>query len=84
MIIREREYDRLRHKFIRTNWTVKKIYPHVVLCENKFGFRTCFSMNDLMLKGIVRQSLQMQALIDEVNNRYNYLKKIPHAEDNKV
>ena len=70
MIIREREIDKLTKKKTYTNWTVKKIYPYMVLCVNKAGSRTCFSINDLIFFGIVKQSPELEALKEARNEQY--------------
>ena len=70
MVIRERTIDGLTKKKTYTNWTVKKIYPHMVLCVNKAGNRTCFSINDLIFFGMVKQSPELEVLKEQRNNQY--------------
>lgn len=70
MIIRERTIDGLTKKKTYTNWTVKKIYPYMVLCVNKAGIRTCFSINDLLFFGIVKQSPELEILKEQRNAQY--------------
>lgn len=70
MIIRGCDTDSLTKKKAYTNWRVKKIYPYMVLCENKLGIRTCFSINDLIFFGMVKQSPELEVLKEERNNQY--------------
>ena len=70
MIIRGCDTNSLTKKKTYTNWRVKKIYPYMVLCVNELGIRTCFSINDLIFFGIVKQSPELEVLKATRNESY--------------
>ena len=72
-VIRGCDVDSLTKKKTYKRWTVKKIYPYMVLCVDENGFRTCFSINELILLGMVKQSPELEVLKDARNAQYiNY------------
>lgn len=60
-VIKTKNFDAC-NRYIIEKWTVKKIYPHHVLCENKIGLRRCFCYGDLIVNGIVKQSEDLELL----------------------
>ena len=69
-IIRGCDVDSLTKRKTYRNYMVKKIYPHVVLCVDGNGFRTCFSINDLIFFGMVKQSPELEVLKAARNAQY--------------
>ena len=60
--VRERTTDRYRKIEIVTDYRVKKIYPHVVLCvEDRTGTRRCFCIGDLVVLGLMKQDPEIEA-----------------------
>lgn len=73
--IRERIREEMRSKYTEreVEYTVKKIYPHVVLCEQEeTGIRRCLCLGDMIVKGILEQPPGMAAerAIAERENKY--------------
>ena len=62
MIIREKVIDNITRKKTYHKWRVKKNYPHMVLCADNAGIRTCFSYGDLIIMNIEKQSPELEAL----------------------
>lgn len=43
-------------------WKIEKIHPHVVACVNAKGFRRSFSIGDLVVHGLYKQSEHIEFL----------------------
>ena len=61
-IIKVKTKDKETGGMFCRKYTVKKVYPHMVLCENAMGIRSCFSIGDLIVMNIVKQSPELEAL----------------------
>lgn len=50
------------NKKVIERYKVIKVYPHIVLCRNEKGFFRSFSMGDLIMLKLIKQSDEIEAL----------------------
>lgn len=74
-VIKIRTTDNETNEKINEKWIVKKIYPHMVYCENKIGRKKYFSYGDLIVMKIIKQSPELEALKDSVNMEHRFAGK---------
>lgn len=60
--IKTKEIERCSGNVTNTTWTVKEIYPHHILCENRKGLCRCFCYGELIQMKLVKQSKHFETL----------------------